>query len=188
MFCPTCGQESLEQTNFCQSCGHPLHPEAQNRLISIAPYAGFWRRFAAYLLDGIIVFIIGTGADAVVGVFQGVDMGLAGGIKTGFRQAAGIALGMVIGSITTWLYWAGLESSAYQATLGKMALGLKVTDLHGEPIAFGRATGRFFGKFISAALLGIGFLMAGWTEKKQALHDIMAGTLVVRKPGGHETA
>ncbi len=74
-----------------------------------------------------------------------------------------------------------MESSPQQATLGKMALGLKVTDLRGEPISFGKATGRYFGKFVSELILYVGFMMAGWTEKKQALHDIMAGTLVVKK-------
>jgi uncharacterized RDD family membrane protein YckC len=74
-----------------------------------------------------------------------------------------------------------MESSPQQATLGKMALGLKVTDLQGERLSFARATGRYFGKIVSSLILFVGFMMAGWTEKKQALHDIMAGTLVVKK-------
>jgi uncharacterized RDD family membrane protein YckC len=80
-----------------------------------------------------------------------------------------------------WLYYSLLESSAWQATLGKKALGLEVTDLDGNRIGFGRATGRFFAKFISWIILLIGYIMAGFTEKKQALHDILAGTLVIRK-------
>jgi uncharacterized RDD family membrane protein YckC len=80
-----------------------------------------------------------------------------------------------------WLYYSLLESSAWQATLGKKALGLEVTDLDGNRISFGRATGRFFAKFISWMILFIGYIMAGFTEKKQALHDILAGTLVIRK-------
>jgi uncharacterized RDD family membrane protein YckC len=80
-----------------------------------------------------------------------------------------------------WLYFSLLESSAWQATLGKKALGLEVTDLDGNRISFGRATGRFFAKFISSIILGVGYIMAGFTEKKQALHDILAGTLVIRK-------
>jgi uncharacterized RDD family membrane protein YckC len=74
-----------------------------------------------------------------------------------------------------------MESAPQQATLGKMALGLKVTDLQGEPISFARATGRYFGKIVSSLIFFVGFMMTGWTEKKQALHDIMAGTLVVKK-------
>jgi uncharacterized RDD family membrane protein YckC len=61
-----------------------------------------------------------------------------------------------------------------------MALGIRVTDLDGGRISFGRATGRYFGKILSGLILGIGFLMAAFTERKQALHDLLAGTLVVR--------
>jgi uncharacterized RDD family membrane protein YckC len=75
-----------------------------------------------------------------------------------------------------------MESSSYQGTLGKMALGLTVTDLEGRQISFGRATGRYFSKIITGFIpLGIGYAMAGFTEKKQALHDIIAGCLVLRK-------
>ena len=74
-----------------------------------------------------------------------------------------------------------METSKFQGTLGKMALGLIVTDLSGQPITFGRATGRYFGKIISSLTLSIGYMMAGWTQQKQALHDMMAGCLVLRK-------
>lgn len=84
--------------------------------------------------------------------------------------------------VVFWLYWSLLESSGAQATLGKRLLGLKVTDLANRRITFGRATGRFFGKILSGLTFTVGFMMAGFTEKKQALHDIVAGTLVVRAP------
>ena len=160
------------------------------RIVSAPPrhYAGFWRRFAALIIDEMFIAIVVVGAEAVLGAILGVNIGLRLAIFGGKQLGAVFALKFMGGTLIHWLYWAGMESSAYQATLGKMALGLKVTDLQGEPISFGRATGRYFGKFISALLLGIGFLMAGWTEKKQALHDIMAGTLVVKKQGGNETA
>lgn len=113
-------------------------------------YAGFWKRVLAYLLDSVI---IGTAFYMILGY----------------------------GSIAAmWLYFALMESSKYQATLGKMALNLRVTDLHGNKIGFGRATGRFFGKYLSSLILCIGYLMVAWTEKKQGLHDIMAKTLVIR--------
>ncbi|MFC1717630.1 RDD family protein [Candidatus Poribacteria bacterium] len=80
-----------------------------------------------------------------------------------------------------WLYSALLESSSKQATLGKMALGIVVTDMELQRISFGRATGRYFGKIISVMIIYIGFLMAGFTEKKQGLHDMMANCLVVKK-------
>ena len=82
--------------------------------------------------------------------------------------------------VVSWLYFALLESSPKQATLGKMALGIKVTDLDGNRISFGRATGRFFAKIISGVILMIGYIMAAFTAKKQALHDIIASTLVIK--------
>ena len=81
----------------------------------------------------------------------------------------------------SWIYYASMESSTWQATLGKKILGLKVTDLAGNRISFGRASGRFFGKILSGMILGIGFLMAGFTARKQALHDMLAGCLVLRQ-------
>src|SRR6185437_10738459 len=75
------------------------------------------------------------------------------------------------------------ESSAWQATPGKMALNMSVTDMYGRRIGFGQATGRFFGKILSGLVFDIGFMLAGWTASKQALHDLMAGCCVVRKEG-----
>jgi uncharacterized RDD family membrane protein YckC len=84
--------------------------------------------------------------------------------------------------VVTWLYFASMESSERQGTLGKMALGLFVTDMHGKRISFARASGRFFAKFITGLIpFFIGYIMAGFTEKKQALHDMIAGCLVLKK-------
>ena len=80
-----------------------------------------------------------------------------------------------------WLYYTLMESSRYQATLGKIVVGAIVTDLNGSRISFARANGRFFGKWISGAIFDIGFLIAAFTDKKQALHDILAGCLVIQK-------
>ena len=74
-----------------------------------------------------------------------------------------------------------MESSPKQATVGKLACGLVVTDLSGQRLTFGKASGRYFAMIPSALILGIGFLMCLWTERKQCLHDIMAGCLVVTK-------
>jgi uncharacterized RDD family membrane protein YckC len=89
-----------------------------------------------------------------------------------------IGLALVAGN---WLYHTLMESSRYQATLGKMALGSIVTDMNGARISFARANCRFFGKWVSGAICNIGYLMAAFTEKKQALHDILASTLVIQK-------
>jgi len=74
-----------------------------------------------------------------------------------------------------------MESSSKQATFGKLILGLVVTDSAYQRISFGKASGRHFGKLLAGAILGIGFLMVGITDRKQGLHDLMAGTLVIRK-------
>jgi uncharacterized RDD family membrane protein YckC len=84
--------------------------------------------------------------------------------------------------IGQWLYCGYLESGEKQATWGKQALNLYVTDLSGNRISFGRASGRFFAKIISGLIpLGIGYIMAGFTERKQALHDMIASCLVLRR-------
>jgi uncharacterized RDD family membrane protein YckC len=79
----------------------------------------------------------------------------------------------------TWLYYALCESSAWQGTVGKKLMGLRVTDTRGQRIGFGQATGRHFGKMLSGLILGFGFIMIAFTEQKQGLHDQMAGTLVL---------
>ncbi len=87
-----------------------------------------------------------------------------------------------IAIVVTWLYFAAMESSAQQGTLGKMALGLFVTDLQGHRVTFGRASGRFFAKIITGLIpFFIGYIMAGFTAKKQALHDMIASCLVLKK-------
>ena len=90
-------------------------------------------------------------------------------------------LGNILGLFLGWLYFSLMESSPTQGTLGKMALGIKVTDLEGNQVGFGKATGRYFGKIISTLILLMGFIMVAFTEKKQGLHDMMAGCLVVNK-------
>ncbi len=132
-------------------------------------YAGFWLRVWAVLIDAIIVAI---GAGILVSVLN---------VEGGGSSEDLTAVELLTNVGAAWLYFALMESSALRATVGKMALGINVTDLTGERISFGRATGRHFGKFVSILILGIGYLMAGWTPKKQALHDRMADTLVVRK-------
>jgi uncharacterized RDD family membrane protein YckC len=132
-------------------------------------YAGFWMRFWAWLLDAIILSI---GIEFITNVI-GID---SGGLFSDRFDVGATGFGL----FAQWLYGAMMESSSTQGTLGKMALSLKVTDLEGERISFGRATGRHFAKYVSAVILLIGFMMAGWTAKKQALHDMMADTLVVR--------
>jgi uncharacterized RDD family membrane protein YckC len=85
----------------------------------------------------------------------------------------------IISLIVPWFYYSGLESSKWQATVGKRVLNMKVTDLEGHRISFARATGRYFAKIISSLIFLIGYFMIGWTRRKQGLHDKLADTLVV---------
>jgi uncharacterized RDD family membrane protein YckC len=140
--------------------------------VEVLEPAGFWLRVVAVLIDGILLAVVGGITGAIVGGILGASNADEDTIEA-FSGLIGLAIG--------WLYFAMMESSGTQATLGKMALGLKVTDVNGDQIGFGRATGRHFAKFLSMIILYIGFIMAGFTEQKQGLHDIIAGTLVVRK-------
>jgi uncharacterized RDD family membrane protein YckC len=135
------------------------HKVIPDGMAAVTGYAGFWKRFAAILVDLII-------------------LGLVDGVLSGmFGNPLGNALGALVG----WLYFATMESSERQATIGKMALGIYVTDLDGHRVTFARATLRYFAKIISAVILMVGFLMAAWTDRKQALHDIIANTLVLSR-------
>lgn len=210
MFCPQCGAKNDEGAKFCQSCGAelgrsaepsspqpPIPPAAPAsvppRSLNVRPveYAGFWRRVVAIAIDAVVLWLVFVPAILIwfldiirfcIGLecFDCNSFDVYDGFiiaKLVFR----VFLFFLFGTILKWLYFALMESSSHQGTLGKMAIGIVVTDLQGRRVSFARATGRYFGKYISNLILNIGFLMAAFTEKKQALHDIMAGTLVVQK-------
>src|SRR6185312_7692357 len=141
-------------------------------------HAGFWRRAVAWLIDGLILSPVFVVLYLSVVGSSAVPLAMQPGGMVPFRVFPSLWFVWVL---VPWLYYALCESSAWQATPGKLALGLRVTGEHGRRIRFGRATGRFFGKFLSGAILDIGYMLAGWTERKQALHDLMAGCCVVRK-------
>jgi uncharacterized RDD family membrane protein YckC len=175
MFCTRCGTSNAAPAQFCVSCGGPLESSPAG-FAPAAPalrYAGFWLRLWAYLIDGLILSAIPILAGLIIAPLY----------FTGFTVVP--ALGLTIFLLPLflaegWLYYAFMESSSYQATVGKRILSLKVIGMSRERISFGRATGRYFGKILSAMILHIGFIMAAFTEKKQALHDILASCLVIR--------
>jgi uncharacterized RDD family membrane protein YckC len=201
MFCTRCGLNVPEGTRFCQGCGQEVGvaaPAAQNApptpsigIVSRPPaYGGFWLRFAAYFIDGVILGIpFGLVAIGLFTMFGGIGL-MMRHRDVDPRAAAAIfgpmfamfLFAMIFFVGLQWLYFAGMESSERQATFGKAAMSLRVTNLDGQRLSFGHATGRFFSKIITGLIpLGIGYIMAGFTEKKQALHDMIAGTVVVRK-------
>jgi uncharacterized RDD family membrane protein YckC len=142
-----------------------------NRPADTTVYAGFWRRCAAYLIDTLFVCVVELMISIVI---------VEGLVLIGGRNAmGGTALYYALGLLVTWLYYALQESSAVQATLGKRVMDLKVVDESGQRIGFGRATFRFIAKILSLLTAYVGFMLAGWTERKQALHDFLAGTYVV---------
>lgn len=151
--------------------------------VPVAGYGGFWIRFVAIIIDSIVVRLITLPFAAVlvaIGVLHRAERW--GRIET--PEDALPLLGAALGTLSVflainWLYEALLMSSQWQATLGKKILNLRVTDEAGNRISFARATGRHFAKYLSSFLL-IGYIMAAFTDRKRALHDIIAGT-VVRK-------
>ncbi|GGA79385.1 hypothetical protein GCM10011521_17050 [Arenimonas soli] len=141
--------------------------------------AGFIRRLGAYLIDSMligsvyyVVLMVGMVAVAIVAAGQDFE---------GDGFIVGMVLVYLIYPVLSLAYYAGMESSKLQATVGKLALGIKVVDSRGRRLGFGRATARWAGSIVSYLILYIGFFMAGWTRRKQALHDLMAGTFVVDK-------
>ena len=157
--CTSCGQENIDQARFCQSCGAPIpiggDVSTGHTLTQGTAYAGFWVRAGAFVIDWIFLAIV----LAVLAMVASV--------------------GIIFGLAIPWLYEALMLSGEKQATLGKMALGIVVTDTAGGRLTFGRATGRHFAKYLSSLIFGIGFIIAAFTEKKQALHDFMAETIAV---------
>lgn len=205
MFCPQCGSPNDDAHAFCKQCGASLRrgetpapasappvsapppdpavttpPPAAPAAGQATRYANFGQRLLAVILDAMVTAIIG----GMIGMMLAVVIGV-GGTMTGAHHRAvfGVInlLGFLVGTATGWLYEALMVSSSYQATLGKMALGIVVTDMQGRRISFLRATGRYVGKIVSSMLLLIGYLIQPFTGKRQALHDIMAGCLVLRK-------
>ncbi len=206
MICASCGATVADGTAFCGSCGRPMVGYSVGQSPSAVPavsqaaavggvsaagatvFAGFWLRFVAAIIDG---FILGIPLAFIA--FLLIASAIPFLTHTQDPMAVittilpRILFLLVIYLVASWLYWGLMESSSWQATLGKKALGLCVTDLAGSRPTFGRASGRFFaGRGISfvPSIGGLYFLidciMAGVTEKKQALHDMIASCLVVR--------
>jgi uncharacterized RDD family membrane protein YckC len=204
VYCSKCGSTIADDSPFCSQCGQPaslapvLAPGAAPLATTVglplpAPavsYAGFWLRVLAYLIDALILGVFAV--PIVIGA--AMAMGIGGVLASIPRDGNPFINGMppifflfiwfcvLLGVGGTWLYHALLESSEWEGTAGKKALGLVVTDMAGHRLSFARASGRHFGKIVTSFIpLGIGYAMAGFTEKRQALHDMLASCLVLRK-------
>lgn len=160
--------------------------EEQAAIVGASPeatavaYAGFWRRLAAYLVDslllmaaqflvGVLVYIAVTGGSGT----PGPEVAEAGERAAGMATMAVAALSLV--------YWPVLEAGPWQATLGKLLLGLQVMEAGGGRLGLPRAFARHLARLLCGLTLGIGYLAIVWTRRKQGLHDLVAGTVVVRR-------
>lgn len=185
MACSNCGVEYPNEAIYCPRCGIALRatatPPPLFSALKSREYAGFWSRYLAYTIDSVVfglpflVLLIAYGKQAL------------------FRHAAASSVeelqsivlwDAIVGNLVVvpamWLYFGLMTSSSKQATLGKMAMGLIVTDVRGERISFARASVRFFASLLSA-MTTVGYLIQPFTDKRQALHDVIAETLVVRQ-------
>lgn len=149
-------------------------------------YGGFWIRLLAHLLDHIILGAIAVplffifAFPAAMRVAHEAERNREPSPELVVAMLGSVFIFFVIAFAGQWLYEALMTSSSWQGTLGKRILSLKVTDEAGNRISFGRATGRFFAKILSSMFCCIGFIMIGFTERKRGLHDMIAGTLVMR--------
>jgi len=173
MFCSQCGAENADSAELCAQCGQSLTapPPAPVAGPVDGPtvFASFWIRVSASLIDSVIIagsmllLVIVAALSALVPPLMVLLLAL-------------VWIASIVGP---WLYTALFESSAMQATPGKKAIGLKVTDLQGNRISFGRATGRHFAEWITGMTFFVGYVMVAFTQKRQSLHDMIAGTVVV---------
>lgn len=215
MTCSKCGATLTSSTGFCPRCGQPIVGFAVGQgvpAVAAAPigavpayagaqapvvaanigYAGFWLRFVAALIDGIVIGIplapifFMVMLPALKNIQNPQAMQNPAALMTVMGPVFGIII--LVSMVASWLYWGLCESSSWQATLGKKALGLYVTDADGNRCTFGRTSARYFGgRFIwSIPYLGgmymlVDAICAGVTAKKQAIHDMIAGCLVLRR-------
>jgi len=179
MYCSKCGTWAPETENLCGRCGAALQVENVPRPAGVAAasmplvYCGFWRRFGSAVVDFAVVTPFTTAIEIVLGrrPFDPLEWDASWwGV-----QSLLMAL--------SWFYSALMESSRWQGTLGQQLLDIRVADGAGRRISFARATGRHFAQLLSVFTLGFGYVMIAFTRRKQALHDIVSGCVLVRRSG-----
>ena len=195
--CSNCGNARLPDGRFCLFCGDLLSESGPKGLVSSQPskplaspaptelvlpdYAGFWLRAWAGAIDVALeasgALLLTFAIDLALRRF-GRLLGISPFVS---KVATGMAFILIL-AVGSWLYCAFTESSSWRATVGKRVLGLQVVTADGDKVGFGQATVRHFMKFLSLFFLTIGFMMAGWTKRRQALHDMPSDCLVIRVP------
>jgi len=168
-----------DDSQFCAKCGSWIHTQPGSASYSREfRYVGFWPRFIAWFIDGIIVNLGVLVPAFILGLIVGISM--AGQPQDEIKMTAGV-LGYILGILTSWLYFSLMESSQYQATLGKQVIGAVVVNTDGGRLSFGQAAGRWFGKIVSGFAFGLGFIWIGISKTKQGFHDTLAHTYVIYK-------
>ncbi|MBS0226779.1 MAG: RDD family protein [Proteobacteria bacterium] len=141
--------------------------------------AGFWKRVAAYIIDGVLLGVVGYAVQLPLLLAIGFNASSLAQGNFGSMTIFGLLLAYLIPIAIQATYYAWFHSSDRQATLGKRAIGIKVTGMQGERISFARGIGRYFAFLLSGFTFGIGYVLAAFTDRKQALHDMIASTYVV---------
>jgi uncharacterized RDD family membrane protein YckC len=204
IYCSKCGSQNSGTAQFCQNCGlalssgiTPAQAAAPARAYASAsagayvpapvlPYGGFWIRLLAHLIDHVILgavaapFVFIMILPAALRVARQAELNNDPSPELLLTVVGSVFMYVALAFVGQWLYEALLTSSSWQGTIGKHILRLKVVDQAGQRISFGRATGRFFAKILSSMFFCIGFIMIGFTERKTGLHDLIAGTMVLR--------
>ena len=181
MVCSKCGAQNPDDANFCISCGARFINRSENiNSVSYSGFGGFWERFLAYCIDSAILTLGSVVVGFLGAFFIGFILALMG-MEIEEMEDFFVVLYYILAFVLSWLYFTIMESSKLQSTLGKKICNLVVTDTSGNRITYARANARFWSKFISGAIFAVGYIMAAFTEKHQALHDMIAETLVVKK-------
>lgn len=170
-----CGLNST----FMESATAPLD-QPSSATIPAPVYASFWQRFAASVMDSVLLVFIASSMRWVLA--DQLRLFAEGRMDYEESQEMAYIIWSVQLILIRWCYFAGMESSPLKATLGKWLVGIQVVNEQNRRITFGPATGRFFAKIISGLILYIGYIMAAFSYRKQALHDQMAKTYVIQRP------
>jgi uncharacterized RDD family membrane protein YckC len=193
--CSNCGNPLLPDGKFCLFCGdvladtqckpalvaQPSRPaKAEDSEVVRAPeYAGFWVRVWASTIDITLEALAALMLTVIVGFAIKIYVSRTGLSPITGSYLTGIAFIFLL-AVGSWLYAAFAESSKWRATLGKHIIGLQVVTSSGGKLSFGQASVRHFMKFLSLFTAGVGFMMAGWTKRSQALHDIPSDSVVIK--------
>jgi uncharacterized RDD family membrane protein YckC len=192
--CSSCGNPLHPDGGFCLFCGEVLkdHPTSSSAsaprpadtfgpAVPSAPleYAGFWLRVWAGAIDIFVEALAALLVTLIVDIAMKIITPRFGLSPITARYVTGMVFIFVL-TIGGWLYCAFSESSSWRATVGKRVLGLQVVTSSGDKLSFGQASVRHFMKFLSLFTATVGFMMAGWTKRRQALHDMPQDCLVVR--------